>query len=183
MRLTDSHRPLLPFMASTYYSAYNETVEFCKVWQIQNPDADPRPLDILINTFFNRWLKDCVSALACAAAMILPSTVYRQEVSDRLFVPVNGDECFRASIDSYYSAESAKRVEAQVDYTRFRQCYQGSADRPSYWGAPEARISGRGLEDDAPDRFWTLVSRYAPALAEVARKLCNGYVGQGISER
>ncbi|KAJ1431626.1 hypothetical protein B484DRAFT_448294 [Ochromonadaceae sp. CCMP2298] len=117
--------------------------------------------------------------------MIFPSTVYGREVTDRPFVPANGDECFRAIINSYYGAEaeSARRVEALLQYTWFRQGNPGSAGSPSFWRSPEARIAGRGLEDDAPDRFWTLASSYAPALAEVARKFCNGYAGQGSSER
>jgi hypothetical protein len=164
MRLTDSHRPLLPFMASTYNSAHIETIEFCKVWQMKNPDADPRPLDMLINAFFQRRLKDCVSDLACAAAMILPSAVYGREVIDRPFVPANGDACFRAIINSYYGAdaENARRVEALLQYTWFRQCNPGSAGSPSFWRSPEARIAGRGLEDDIPDRFWTLASSMHP---------------------
>jgi hypothetical protein len=125
-----------------------------------------------------------VSKLASAAAMVVPATVYCRGDA-RPFTPDEGDVCARAVITSYFSAKAEvnRRVNALLQYSRFRETYHGTEGNPSFWGSAMAKAAGKSTNDEAPDAFWTLAKPHAPDLAEVAKKLCNGFAGQGSSHQ
>jgi hypothetical protein len=85
---------------------------------------------------FLKRRKDIVSKLASAAAMVVPATVYCRGDA-RPFTPDEGDVCARAVITSYFSAKAEvnRRVNALLQYSRFRETYHGTEGNPSFWGS------------------------------------------------
>ena len=84
-----------------------------------------------------------------------------------------GRDAISAVIDRYYDGDVRKQVEALKVYQDFRTKF-------GYFGTEKAKYVAL---NDSSDNFWKLAAHLQPEGSELFRKLCNGYSGQGESER
>ena len=108
----------------------------------------------------------------------------RAEYAD--FKPVRGDLCARKAIEKYFGTKSEDPVVRAgsadlVFLLKMRYAHHRQPVIGQYFARPEIVRSGACYNNG--NNWWTAVSEEYPDLAEFARKLNNGFGGQGASER
>jgi hypothetical protein len=125
-------------------------------------------------TKFNKYQKEILSDYAIAAGEVNPLGLYTKNIP-RFTLDLIGNANVLKLIRRYYKGENSLIVDAEEVWNDYKQ------QSGTYFGSDTAVAAVR---DDDIDKFWKLASNhYPPNSTELFRKLCNGYCGQGASER
>lgn len=170
LRMSDGHTPNLPHMCHGFENAQKESLEAVQAATLEFPEIYTG-LEEKVITAFSRRKKDIVTPLCLAACMVLPSHVYG--VANEAYNPPGGNEAIIAAIERFYHGNIGSQVEALKSYQDFREKNGYFATEKAIWLA----------NNDTAENFWKIAAVIRPEGAELFRKLCNGYAGQGESER
>lgn len=172
LRISDGHKPSLPEMCYGYEDARNKSLVAVENAQKKCPLKYVN-LYVNVTAAFEKRTKDVVTPLCLAACMVLPRHVYT--VDGHLpYEPEEGRAALIAVIDRYYLGDIPKQIEALTVFQDFRE------RSGAHFGNPKTIFTA--LSDTA-ETFWKTTAIMQPVGAELSRKLCNGYAGQGESER
>ena len=172
LRISDGHKRNLPEICYGYEDARNKSLAAVENAQKKYP---LKYVDLYVNVTaaFEKRTKDFFTPLCLAACTMLPRHVYTVDghLSDE---PEGGRAALIAVIDRYYLGDKPKLIEALMMFQNFRE------RSGAHFGNP--RTIYTALYDSA-ETFWKTFAIMQPVGSELFRKLCNGYAGQGESER
>ena len=171
LRISDGHQPNLPDIAYGFEDASTKSLAAAAVAEEKYPDMYSGLSDSVSAALLKRK-KDIVTPLCLAACMVHPRHVYVLNDVPK-YEPEGGREAISSVIDRYYRGSNQKQVDALIVYQDFRS-------KAGYFGTERTAYIAL---NETSDNFWKLAAHLHPVGSELFRKLCNGYAGQGESER
>lgn len=172
LRISDGHKPNLPEICFGYEDARKKSLAAVESAQKKYP-LKYVTLFVDVTAAFEKRTKDVVTPLCLAACMVLPRHVYT--VDGQLpYEPEGGGAELVAVIERYYRGDLPKQIEALKVFQDFRE------RAGAHFGNPRTIYTAL---DDTAETFWKTTAIMQPVGSELFRKLCNGYAGQGESER
>ena len=165
LRISDGHTPNLALLARHFELAQNESMTAATLYSHLFPQVVS-----YVKSMFQKREKDIVTKLVLAAGMVLPQLVY---CLDNLYSPNGGEAAMTYAIERYYP-DVDDQILALTMYGNFRE----------KTGIFSEKVIIVYASTRSPDEFWKEVSRRSPSPgSELFRKLCNGFAGQGESDR
>jgi hypothetical protein len=171
LRTSDGHQPKLIEISFGFEEASRESlVAAAAAAAARYPDY--HDLTEKITTILEKRKKDIVTPLCLAVCMVHPSHVYTKDNAP-IYEPEGGRDAISTVIYRYCAGDIVKQIEAL-------KCYQDFRSKSGYFGSDKADHLAK---KDTSDSFWKIAGHIQPKGSELFRKLCNGYAGQGESER